>query len=128
MGSHTETLVPIPKPKFSGIPNSIPIPNQFIGNPNFQESRNIFGISGQIGNTEYTCYYSGCSTLESDPKAQKSLEVSERKKRAKTSSQCITRLEHRCFKRNCKNRDRRNKRKAKNTGSSKETANNNNTS
>ena len=33
MGSHTETLVSIPKPKFSGILISIPIPNQIFGNP-----------------------------------------------------------------------------------------------
>ncbi|RXH81871.1 hypothetical protein DVH24_036212 [Malus domestica] len=33
MGSHTETLVPIPKPKFSGIPILILIPNQIFGNP-----------------------------------------------------------------------------------------------
>ena len=31
--AHTETLVPIPKPKFSGIPISILIPNQIFGNP-----------------------------------------------------------------------------------------------
>ena len=52
MGSHTETFVPIPKPKFLGIPISISIPNQIFGNPNFQESQNSFGISGQIGNPE----------------------------------------------------------------------------
>ncbi|RXH88896.1 hypothetical protein DVH24_000495 [Malus domestica] len=52
IGSHTKTLVPIPKPKISGIPISIPIPNQIFRKPNFRESRNSFGISGQIENPE----------------------------------------------------------------------------